>query len=133
MGEVYRARDIRLGRDVAPKTLPETFVRDPERMARFKREAQVLAAFNHPNIAQRSSDTRDGIGGKSDASWVAQRFNSLRSKLSYKNLERVEASTSEAESQRDTETKSSDGVIRFRRYSGRIEPLLEICSNGGPI
>src|SRR5713226_9184251 len=51
MGEVYRARDVRLGRDVALKTLPETFVKDPERMARFEREAQVLAAFNHPNIA----------------------------------------------------------------------------------
>lgn len=51
MGEVYRARDVRLGRDVALKTLPETFVKDPERMARFEREAQLLAAFNHPNIA----------------------------------------------------------------------------------
>src|SRR5713101_4037785 len=51
MGEVYRAHDVRLGRDVALKTLPETFVKDPERLARFEREAQVLAAFNHPNIA----------------------------------------------------------------------------------
>jgi serine/threonine protein kinase len=51
MGEVYRARDTRLGRFVALKTLPEAFVKDPERMARFEREAQVLAAFNHPNIA----------------------------------------------------------------------------------
>ncbi len=48
---MYRARDVRLGRDVALKTLPETFVKDPERLARFEREAQVLAAFNHPNIA----------------------------------------------------------------------------------
>src|SRR5438552_4543930 len=51
MGEVYRARDVRLGRDVALKTLPECFIKDPERMVRFEREAQVLAAFNHPNIA----------------------------------------------------------------------------------
>ena len=51
MGEVYRARDLRLGRHVALKTLPEAFVKDPERMARFEREAQVLASFNHPNIA----------------------------------------------------------------------------------
>jgi eukaryotic-like serine/threonine-protein kinase len=51
MGEVYRARDVRLGRDVAVKTLPECFVKDPERMVRFEREAHVLAAFNHPNIA----------------------------------------------------------------------------------
>ncbi len=52
MGEVYRARDTRLHRDVALKVLPEIFARDPERMARFEREAQVLASLNHPNIAQ---------------------------------------------------------------------------------
>src|SRR6266542_4037217 len=51
MGEVYRARDSRLGRDVAVKVLPEAFARDPKRMARFEREAQVLASFNHPHIA----------------------------------------------------------------------------------
>src|SRR3954447_12483358 len=50
MGEVYRARDTRLNRDVALKILPETFVQDPDRVARFKREAQVLASLNHPNI-----------------------------------------------------------------------------------
>ena len=51
MGEVYRARDSKLGRDVAIKVLPESFVQDTERMARFEREAKVLAALNHPNIA----------------------------------------------------------------------------------
>ncbi len=51
MGEVYRARDGRLGRDVALKVLPEAFARDAERMARFEREAKVLASLNHPNIA----------------------------------------------------------------------------------
>src|SRR5271170_2437431 len=51
MGEVYRARDANLGRDVAPKVLPETFARDAERMARFQREAKVLGSLNHPNIA----------------------------------------------------------------------------------
>ena len=51
MGEVYRARDSRLNRDVALKVLPEIFARDAERMARFEREAQVLASLNHPNIA----------------------------------------------------------------------------------
>ena len=52
MGEVYRARDTRLNRDVAIKVLPDTLAGDPERIARFQREAQVLAALNHPNIAQ---------------------------------------------------------------------------------
>src|SRR6202035_3317119 len=51
MGEVYRARDTKLKRDVAIKVLPETFARDPERMARFQREAEVLASLNHPNVA----------------------------------------------------------------------------------
>src|SRR5438874_7804347 len=51
MGEVYRARDTRLKRDVALKVLPEAFARDPGRMARFQREAEVLASLNHANIA----------------------------------------------------------------------------------
>ena len=51
MGEVYRARDSKLNREVALKILPALFTADPERLARFRREAQVLAALNHPNIA----------------------------------------------------------------------------------
>jgi eukaryotic-like serine/threonine-protein kinase len=50
MGEVYRARDTKLKRDVALKVLPATLLRDPERMARFQREAEVLASLDHPNI-----------------------------------------------------------------------------------
>jgi serine/threonine protein kinase len=51
MGEVYRARDGKLNRDVAVKVLPEGFVSEPERLARFQREAEVLASLNHLNIA----------------------------------------------------------------------------------
>src|SRR5688572_23398 len=51
MGEVYRARDTRLHREVALKILPDVFAFDPDRLARFDREAQLLAAPNHPNIA----------------------------------------------------------------------------------
>jgi len=53
MGEVYRARDPKLGRDVAIKVLPEAFTGDAERVARFQREAQLLASLNHPHIADR--------------------------------------------------------------------------------
>jgi eukaryotic-like serine/threonine-protein kinase len=51
MGEVYRARDTKLNRDVAIKVLPESVARDPDHLARFKREAQVLAALNDPHVA----------------------------------------------------------------------------------
>ena len=51
MGEVYQAKDTKLGRDVAIKVLPEEFAREADRVARFQREAKLLASLNHPNIA----------------------------------------------------------------------------------
>ena len=62
MGEVYRARDTKLGRDVALKVLPQAFTDDPDRLARFEREAKVLASLNHPNIG--------GIHGLEDSEGV---------------------------------------------------------------
>jgi serine/threonine protein kinase/Tol biopolymer transport system component len=60
MGEVYRARDATLGRDVAIKVLPEVFVQDENRLARFEREARLLASLNHPNIASIHEVGQDG-------------------------------------------------------------------------
>jgi serine/threonine protein kinase len=62
MGEAYRARDSRLKREVALKVLPESFATDPERLARFQREAEVLASLNHPNIAiSHGPEDADGV------------------------------------------------------------------------
>src|SRR5688572_10449957 len=62
MGEVYRARDTKLGRDVALKFLPRAFTTDPDRLARFEREARVLATLNHPHIAALYGlDEADGV------------------------------------------------------------------------
>src|SRR5215467_233413 len=60
MGEVWRARDTRLGREVAIKVLPEAMMRDEERLRRFEREAKTLASLNHPNVAQIHGVDRDG-------------------------------------------------------------------------
>src|SRR6202140_4078599 len=65
MGEVYQAHDTKLGRGVAIKVLPETFAHDPERLARFRREAQLLAALNHSNIA-----TIYGLEGSNGTSYL---------------------------------------------------------------
>ena len=81
MGQVYRATDTQLGRDVALKILPDAFAADPDRLARFRREAHVLASLNHPNIAQihgieKSDDTQalvlEFVGGPTLADRIAE-------------------------------------------------------------
>src|SRR3954454_13869374 len=83
MGEVYRARDTKLGRDVAIKILPDVFVCDPERVARFEREAQLLATLNHPHIAaiyglEESGATRFLILELVEGQSLAQRLERMR-------------------------------------------------------
>ncbi len=73
MGEVYRARDTTLGRDVAIKVLPEDFSADAERLARFRREAKVLASLNHPNIAAIYGTESFQPEGSAERSGVAER------------------------------------------------------------
>ena len=63
MGEVYQARDTQLDRDVALKVVPEAFTSDPDRLARFEREAKVLASLNHPNIGSIYGRVESGLDG----------------------------------------------------------------------
>src|SRR5882672_10161631 len=64
MGEVYRARDTQLKREVAIKVLPQSYAADPDRLARFQREAELLATLNHPNIAAvYGLEKADGVTG----------------------------------------------------------------------
>ena len=74
MGEVYRARDTKLERDVAIKVLPAAFTSDPDRLARFEREARMLAALNHPNIgAIYGLEEDDGSGScPFSSSWTGE-------------------------------------------------------------
>src|SRR6516225_2062970 len=86
MGEVYRARDIKLNREVALKVLPEAFAKDAERMARFQREAQVLASLNHPNIAaiyglEESGDVRALVMELIEGPTLAERMGSVGAAL----------------------------------------------------
>jgi serine/threonine protein kinase/tetratricopeptide (TPR) repeat protein len=79
MGEVWRAKDLRLGREVAIKVLPDEFNDDPDRLARFEREAKLLASLNHPNIAQvygleTSGDTRALVMELADGPTLAERI-----------------------------------------------------------
>src|SRR4030095_2679658 len=69
MGEVFRARDTKLGRNVAIKVLPDVFALNPDRVLRFKREAQALASINHPNIGQIY-----GLEESGQTRWIVMEF-----------------------------------------------------------
>src|SRR5262245_27618245 len=80
MGEVYRARDSRLGREVAIKILPENLAKDPERLSRFEREARAASALNHPSIV-----TIHDFGSADNTTYIAMELvdgSSLRQILS---------------------------------------------------
>ena len=81
MGEVYRARDTKLNRVVAMKVLPERFALDPDRLARFKREAQLLASLNHPNIgAIYGLEESNGAAGAGAWNWSMGRRSPIGSR-----------------------------------------------------
>jgi serine/threonine protein kinase len=89
MGVVYRAHDARLKRDVALKILPESFAADPERLARFQREAEVMAALQHPNIAaiyglEETADVRALVMELVEGSTLAERIAERRGSTNHR-------------------------------------------------
>ena len=113
MGEVWRATDTKLGRQVALKVLPEAFAEDAERMARFEREARVLASLNHPNIAHLYGlETAPVIPGEAAAS--------RRSRGGTEPEGRVDDAPGKREPLRSHESPKYSGDPSTRRPDGRL-------------
>src|SRR5437667_7190886 len=148
MGEVYRARDTRLGREVAVKVLPEPFARDPDRLARFEREARAVAALSHPNILAIHDYGTDGA--VTYAVMELLEGETLRGRLSRGALpwrEAVVVAAAIAEGLAAAHTKgivhrdlkpenlflTSDGRVKILDFGlARITPLTKSQSETGP-
>jgi Tol biopolymer transport system component len=143
MGDVYRARDTKLNRDVALKVLPDAFANDPERMARFTREAQTLAALNHPNIAhihglEESGDIRalvmEFVEGKDLSAWIVRGGVSIDEALPIAKqiAEAVEAAHEQGIIHRDLKPAnikvSEDGTVKVLDFglAKLIDPALAV-------
>jgi hypothetical protein len=124
MGEVYKARDTKLDRDVAVKVLPAAVSHDPDRLARFEREARVLASLNHPNIAQIYA-VEDGalvmefVQGKALAGPLR-----LETALDYAPADHRSSGSRARQGHHPSrfEARQSDGHAGGRRQSARLRP-----------
>ncbi len=130
MGEVYRARDVKLDRAVAIKVLPDALARDPERLARFEREAKVLASLNHPNIAQiyglknrgRQHGRRARAGDGAGSRRADQRSAAARDRAELREADRRRARSRARERNRASrfEAGQHPGHSRRRRQGSRF-------------
>ena len=121
MGEVYQAHDTKLGRDVAIKVLPEAFAHDPERLSRFQREAKMLAALNHPNIA-----TIYGLEQSNGTSYLVMELVSGET-LARARQARRGGSNRRSSGDREADRRSARSRARERHHS----PRSEACQREG--
>ncbi len=147
MGIVYRARDTKLDRNVALKVLPDLFADDPERLARFQREAKVLASLNHPNIAQihgleESGETRalvlEYVEGPTLADRIAQGAIPVDEALPIAKqiAEALEAAHERGVIHRDLKPANvkvkDDGTVKVLGPTETDRSTTRGCTHGGP-
>ena len=110
MGQVFRARDTKLDRDIAIKVLPEGFVHDADRLARFQREAKTLASLNHPNIAAiYGLEESGGLTGAGDGTRRGRRF--LAAHCTRRDSDRRCTADREAGRRPRSKPRTSNGII----------------------